>query len=230
MMTTLTGLRVKPRRAGTLVDEITAKVRRRILNGQFAPGTRLVELELAAQTGGSQGSVREALQRLERDGLVVRQGRRGTFVTEISLKDLHEIFLVRSVVESAAIRRLCRSIRPEQLEELGSLHVLMREAGEAGDAVGLVEHDMAFHRRICTWANHPTLLQTWTLLCTQIERCLVQYDTMHFSDLRDVADLHLPILEGLAARDSHLAAERLEHHVMIGAPPAAGDQDAPQIR
>jgi DNA-binding GntR family transcriptional regulator len=212
-------LLVKKNRGITLVDEITTALRRLILDGDFPPGMRLVELDLAARTGGSQGSVREALQRLERDGFVVRNGRRGTFVTEVSLRDLHEIFLVRSVVESASIRRTGRWIRDDQLEELRSLHASMWKAGQEGDAVALVEHDMAFHERICLWANHSTLPQTWTLLCAQIERCLVRYDKLHFPDLVDVADLHVPIIEALAARNPDLAAELIEKHVMLGAPP-----------
>lgn len=207
-------------RASTLVDRISSRLRLLILKGELAPGTRLVELEIAAQTNSSQASAREALQRLERDGLVVRRGRTGTFVTDVNPEEMHEIFQIRSMVEQFAIRRTARSIRAEQITELEARVEQMRAAGRKGDAVGLVEHDMVFHRCICEWAEHPTLLQVWTLLYAQVERFLVLYDALHFADLTEVADSHLPILEALANGDPDLAARRIEahvHYVMDGA-------------
>lgn len=217
-----TDLSINRNRDGTLVDEITRKLRRLILSGEYEPGKRLVELDLAEQTGSSQGSVREALQRLERDNLVVRRGRTGTFVTGVSPEDMHEIFLVRCVVESAAIRRTARTISAEQIEELEGLLEDMREAARKGDTVALVERDMAFHQRICAWADHPTLLRTWVLQYTQLERYLVLYDMLHFSDLMEVANFHVPILEALKAGDTERAVEALRRNVMMGAPPGPG--------
>lgn len=172
-----------------------------------------MELEIAAKGDASQASAREALQRLERDGLVARRGRTGTFVTEVSPQSMREIFLVRSLVESFAIRRTAASIRAEQIKELEKQVERMRVAGRAGDAVALVEHDIQFHKRICEWAEHPTLLQVWTVLHAQVERFLVLYDTMHFADLSELADSHLPIVQALALGNADLAAERIEAHV-----------------
>lgn len=202
-------------RGKSLAGEIADQLRRLILRGQIAPGARLVELEIAAQMGCSQGSVREALQRLENDALVVRRGRMGTFVTDVSPDDIHEIFLVRSVVESAAIRRTARKITDEQLRELERLMATMREAAESRDLVTLVEEDMRFHQRICAWADHPTLLRAWMLLHAQLERFLISFSPLRFPDLSQVAANHLPLLEALAARDPDLAASTMEEHVSI---------------
>lgn len=202
-----------PKRASTVVEQIWAELRTRILQGKLAPGSRLVELEIAGQSGASQASVREALQRLERDGLVARHGRGGTFVTEVSPEEMREIFMIRSMVEGFAIRRTALAIRPDQLAELHDLVDGMREAGRAGDTMAVVEHDMALHQRICAWADHPTLLRVWTLLHAQTERFLVLYDALHFTDLTRVADSHLPILDALEEGDPDGAAERIERHV-----------------
>lgn len=210
------GLLRAPKRAKSIVEDIAGQLRKLILQGRLAPGTRLVELEIAAQMGSSQGSVREALQRLERDALVERQGRRGTFVTNVSPEDMREVFLVRSAVESAAIRRTARRIQDDQLDELTKLVQSMREAAREGEPAALVALDMLFHQRICAWAEHPTLLRIWMLLRTQVERFLILFDPVHFPDLSQVADNHLPLLEALAARDPDLAADRMEQHVMIG--------------
>jgi DNA-binding GntR family transcriptional regulator len=172
-----------------------------------------VELEIASETGASQASVREALHLLERDGLVVRRGRGGTFVTEVSDDQMREIFQVRVMVESFAIRHAVASMTCSRIAELQTLVDRMRDAGRQGDAVSLVEHDMAFHERLLLWSDQTTLLRVWALLHGQLERFLVMQDIRSFPDLTEVADSHLPVLEALASGDACLAVDRLEMHM-----------------
>ncbi len=200
-------------RGKTVAGEIWRSLRRRILRGGLPPGTRLVELEIAGETGASQASVREALHLLERDGLVVRRGRGGTFVTEVSDDQMREIFQVRVVVESFAIRHAVATMTHARISELGTIVDRMREAGRAGDAVSLVEHDMSFHERLLVWSDQTTLLRVWALLHAQLERFLVMQDIRSFPDLTEVADSHLPVLDALVSGDARLAAERLETHM-----------------
>ncbi len=213
-------LTIRRKRTSSVVDQIWSGLRRMILRGTLTPGTRLVELDIAAQSSASQASVREALHRLERDGLVVRRGRRGTFVTEVEPQKMLEIFQIRSTVESLAMRRAAGKMTPERVAELTGLVERMREAGRRGDIIAVVEMDMTFHQRICTWAEHPTLLRVWELLYTQMERFLVMYDVAHFADLTRVAVNHEPVLEAIRAGDPEEAARVMHDHVLIGAPPA----------
>src|SRR5690606_32887958 len=155
------------KRTSTAAEQIASALRRAILRGTLAPGTRRVELEIAAHSSASQASVREALHRLERDGRVVRRGRRGTFVTEVEPEKMLEVFHIRSTVESFAIRRAMASMTAERRLELEALVARMRDAGRRGDIIDVVDTDMAFHQRICTWAEHPTLMRVWELLYTQ---------------------------------------------------------------
>lgn len=201
------------RSSQTVVEEIWDQLRKLILNGTLAPGTRLVEMDIAAQAKASQVSVRGAFQRLERDGLVVRRGRSGTFVADVIPEDMHEIFAVRSVAETAAIRRLVDVIRPSQLKELRGLVEQMRVAARAGNPVILVKHDMEFHQRLYAWADHPTLLALWTLIQAQLERFLIIYDAANYANLTEIADCHLPIIEALQAKDPERAAEEIKQHV-----------------
>lgn len=212
-METTSNLLLSHRRSSTVVDDIWVQLRRLILRGEMPPGSRLVELDIATRTGASQASAREALQRLERDGLVVRRGRSGTFVTEVVPGEMDEVFRIRVAVETAAVRRAASNLRPEQLRELRALVDQMREAGEQDDPVAMVEYDMAFHHRICSWAEHAILLRVWTLLYAQMERFLVIYDALHFADLTQVADSHLPIVAALEARDVDEAVRRISDHV-----------------
>lgn len=220
-------LQFRRKRTSTVVEQIWSGLRRMILHGTLAPGTRLVELEIAAQSSASQASVREALHRLERDGLVVRRGRRGTFVTELDPEKMLEIFHIRSTVESFAMRRAVGAMTGERMTELEGLVERMREAGRHADIIGMVESDMAFHQRICIWAEHPHLLRVWELLYTQMERFLVMYDVAHFSDLTQVAANHGPVLDAIRRGDPEHAAHVMQAHVLIGAPPYDGSRSDP---
>ena len=212
-------------RTSTVVEQIWAELRRMILHGTLTPGTRLVELDIAAPSSASQASVREALHRLERDGLVVRRGRRGTFVSEVEPDKMLEVFHIRGTVESVAIRRAVERMTPEREVELERLVDRMRLEGKRGEAIAVVEADMAFHARICAWADHPTLLRVWELLYTQMERFLVLYDVEHFTDLTQVAFNHQPVLDAIRTRDADLAARVIQDHVLIGAPPGLDRAD-----
>jgi DNA-binding GntR family transcriptional regulator len=211
-----TGLRTLTQvRTASLVDQVWTQLRSLILTGRLGPGTRLVELEIASQMGTSQGSVREALQRLEQDGLVERRGRRGTFVTEVSIDELREIFAVRELLEGFAARTTARSISSAQLSELQALIEQMRVAGRAGNMVGLVDADMAFHRQICLWSARPTLMRAWIPLYTQLQRFIVTTHPHYFSNLEEIADTHQPILDALRDHDPDAAARHIQEHMAL---------------
>src|ERR1041385_1952555 len=89
----------------SLSNQVYDYLRTAIICADLPPGAKLVELDIAAQMGTSQGPVREALQRLERDGLVERQARSATYVSRISIDEMYELFSVRTVIEGYAIRR-----------------------------------------------------------------------------------------------------------------------------
>jgi DNA-binding GntR family transcriptional regulator len=199
----------------SLAQQVESSLRKAIILGELQPGVRLVELDLAKQMGTSQGPVREALHRLEQDGLVVRHSRSATYVTEISMDEMYEISLVRKTVEGLAIRRTAQCITVAQCDELQAIIEQMREAGRVQDIATLVDFDMEFHRRICVWSDSITLLRVWTPLYWQLQRFVVKTHPAAFPDLVDVADNHLPIIETLRDHQSELAAQAIEKHIML---------------
>src|SRR6185436_8580289 len=92
-----------------------------IICANIQPGEKLVELEIAAQMGTSQGPIREALQRLERDGLVERRARSATYVTTITIDGMYELFSIRRMIESFAIQRTAQKITSQQCDYLDEL-------------------------------------------------------------------------------------------------------------
>ncbi|TVR20699.1 MAG: GntR family transcriptional regulator [Anaerolineaceae bacterium] len=200
---------------GSLANQIYEMLRSAIVRSEIAPGEKLVELEIAADMGTSQGPVREALQRLERDGLVQRQARRATVVTDTTTAEIYEFFAIRSTIESFAIRRAIANMTPEYEKMLRSLTEDMRRAGEAGDMAGLVEYDMDFHRLICEWSGSPVLVNAWMPLYSQIQRFILQTHQHYFTDLGELADTHEPILSAISRRDADAAAQIIAEHVML---------------
>ena len=202
-------------RPRSLVEQIYEQLRADIVSGRIASNEKLVELDLADRMGTSQSTVREALHRLECDGLVSRQARRATYVTEIPIDEIYEFFSVRSLIESYSIRRTAKNITDQQYHSLELLVAKMAKAGAQHDIETLVQHDMRFHQLICEWAQSPVLLNVWTPLFLQIQRFIVQTHPTVFVPLSDMAETHRPILQALQARDADAAARVIQEHVML---------------
>ena len=205
----------KKTRLASLVDQVYEHLRIAIIHADLSPGQKLVELDIAAQMGTSQGPVREALQRLEHEGLVERRARSATFVTEISTHEMYELFYIRSVIEGFAISRTARQITVEQCDELQARVETMADAGASGDIVALAEHDMQFHRLICEWSGSAALLRAWTPLSSQIQRFVVQSHPQFYPDLVEIGTRHQPIVEVLCSHDADKAAQLLKDHIML---------------
>ncbi|MCP5097876.1 MAG: GntR family transcriptional regulator [Chloroflexi bacterium] len=203
--------RVKKR---SLAEQAAETLREAIIRNDLEPGMRLVELEIAQQMGMSQAPVREALQRLEQDGLVERRSRSATYVSEISMDEMYEINLVRKLVETLAICQTAEVITAAQCDHLEQLVGLMKESAERQDMATVVEHDLTFHSLICEWSGKETLVRVWLPLVYQTQRFLIAIHPQIFPDISKIADLHIPIISALRANDPDAAVKAIEEHIM----------------
>jgi DNA-binding GntR family transcriptional regulator len=199
----------------SLPEQIYTQLRAAILSGELAGGQRILEMDIANRTSASQASVREALARLENDGLVERRSRSGTFVTQVCEDEIRELFYIRAKVENYAIRRAINRISPQQYNDLEELVRQMHAAGLRGDMLSLGELDMKFHRSIVTTSGSGILLHAWAPLYSPIQRFVTQRHPHFFTDLTEVARLHGPILAALRAGDEVRAASVIEQHILL---------------
>jgi DNA-binding GntR family transcriptional regulator len=199
----------------SLADQIYERLRMDIITGVLKPNQRIVELDIAERMGTSQGPVREALHRLERDGLVYRQARSSTRVTSATRDEILELFTIRSLIESFAIKRVAPIITAEQIQELAFLVEKMMRAGSQGDMFSLTESDMLFHRQICAWSGNSALRRAWEPLYGQIQRFVVQTHEQYFDSLTDLVATHYPIIEALKAGQAEEASRIIQEHVML---------------
>ncbi|HEX2907670.1 MAG TPA: GntR family transcriptional regulator [Phototrophicaceae bacterium] len=205
----------KKARLPSIADQVYEQIKADVIRGELPPGHKLVELEVAEQMGTSQGPVREALQRLEYEGLVERVARSATFVTQIVTDELYELSHIRSIVEGFAVSRTAQVITDEQINELQNLILKMTSAASDADIMRLADFDMEFHRRICEWSGNAWLLRVWLPISGQIQRFIVHSHPRRYPDLVHVATRHQPIVDALRSREPETASRVLREHVLL---------------
>jgi GntR family transcriptional regulator, rspAB operon transcriptional repressor len=200
-------------------DAVYSTLKRRILLNDLPPETALTELGVAQELGCSQGTVREALLRLQEDGLVLRGGHRGTTVTPLDADEATEMLALRRRLETRAAERAARRARPADLAHLACLLDDMLDAAKAGDDYGLIEIDTAFHMAIFRLAGLRALDQI-------LQRCILHshrqklWEPRHQRPLVETARRHRPIIDALERGGDALAAA-LAHHIdtIVDIPP-----------
>jgi GntR family transcriptional regulator, rspAB operon transcriptional repressor len=193
-------------------DAIYSTVKRRIVLNELKPGVALTELGLARELGCSQGPVREALLRLQEDGLVIRSGHRGTTVTPLDPEEASEILALRRRIEMRGAVRAAAAVDDGALVRLAGLQAEMLVAAQAGDEYELIETDTAFHLAIFQLSGLRALEQI-------LVRCILHshrqklWEPRHRRTLIETASRHGLILDRLAARDAAGLADMLAHHI-----------------
>jgi DNA-binding GntR family transcriptional regulator len=196
-------------------ERIKDVILQRIVSGEYAPGSRLVETRIAQELGVSQAPVREALRDLEQLGCIVHEPFRGCSVRAFSVDELLEAFPVRAALEALAARLAAEHITEPELLRLAELLETMREAARRGDAHGQSQANASFHATIVRAARNATLQRQWALL----EPFSRTYLTVSQPGLNLLAlsERHIPILDALRARDPDAAADAMHRHLMDAA-------------
>jgi DNA-binding GntR family transcriptional regulator len=131
----------------SLKSAAVEQIQAAILGGELRPGTRVTELGLAGQLGVGQATIREALIELEYQGYIQRGCPRKTFVTTLTRRDVEEIYLLRTCLETLAIDLLAVR-RGKKLEECDTAHRRMVAAAHRGDVTSFIQADLDFHRAL----------------------------------------------------------------------------------
>ena len=155
--------------AGTTADAAYQALRQGILRGDLAPGERLRSDALANDLRVSRTPVREALRKLEAEGLVERSGS-GLIVREFSEKDLTELFYVREALEGMAARLAAENATPREIAEIRELLDDMEAVRQRGDVAALRPLTGEFHRLICRAAHNDRLLQSLKSLLDHVRQ------------------------------------------------------------
>jgi DNA-binding GntR family transcriptional regulator len=194
-------------------DCMSAQIRKalvkRIVEGYYKPGDRLLEMQIAGEFQTSQGPVREALRELEALRLVESQAFRGTRVRLLTEREMREAGQVRGMLEEMAAREAAAVLKGNVgpiRDEFEAIH----EASRTQDLDGYAAHNMAFHRLIVEAGGNEVLLRVWDSLMLEV-RTRIGLSQFHL-DLVEVAESHRPILEALERGDGEEAGRMLRKH------------------
>ena len=195
-----------------LRDVVFKTLRQAILTGELQPGERLMEITLANRLGVSRTPVREAIHKLEQEGLVIMMPRRGAQVAQITKKDLIEVLEVRLGLEEMAVRFACERMTDEQLTELCQAADEFSAAIERNDLTALAQADEKFHSLICRATGNDCLCGITNNLREQMYRYRIEHLKNH--DARKNLDgEHKAICAALEKRNAEEAQAILYSHI-----------------
>jgi DNA-binding GntR family transcriptional regulator len=196
----------------SLKDKAYQAIKSAILSLKLKPGDPLVESDLAQQLGISKTPVRDALLELERERFVTKILFKGTYVTEVTLKDVREVFQVRAVLEGLAARLAAPLLSAEELEEAGKIIAAAEAALAEGDIALCSEHGKRFHMLIINKADNQRLQTIIPNLDDHLQRFRLLSDQIN-GRLNKSLKEHRKILEALRRRDPIAAEEAVRAHL-----------------
>ena len=158
-----------------LRDVVFENLREAIVEGNLKPGQRLMEVQLAEQLGVSRTPVREAIRKLELEGLVVMIPRKGAYVANMSLKDVIDVLEIRSSLEGLAASLSAERITDEDIKTLESIVEEFEQNVDESNVEALLKNDVEFHECIFKSTNNKKLHQLINSLWEQVYRFRVTY-------------------------------------------------------
>ena len=195
-----------------LRDVVFNTLRQAILKGELEPGERLMEIQLAERLGVSRTPIREAIRKLELEGLVIMVPRKGAEVAKITEKDLNDVLEVRCALEELAVELACKKITKAQVEKLESTLATFKVAIHGKNLTEMAEMDEKFHMVIYEATGNTRLIQTLNNLREQMYRYRVEYlkDKDVYGKL--VVE-HESIAKNILEANVDLAKENVKDHI-----------------
>ena len=195
-----------------LRDVVFNTLRQAILRGELKPGERLMEIQLANKLGVSRTPIREAIRKLELEGLVLMIPRKGAEVAEITEKSLRDVLEVRRALEELAVELVCEKITDEQIQDLKDAAEEFKESLKDGDITRIAEADVKFHDVIYMATDNQKLIQLLNNLREQMYRYRVEY--LKRSDFhQQLIDEHEEIIETIESGQKDRAVQVVCQHV-----------------
>lgn len=190
--------------------DVFRTLRQDILSCRLAPGAELREAELAERFEVSKSPVRDALSRLVQEGLVIVMPRQGYRVAPISLKDVHDMFAYRAVLECACARIAAATATPEQLRSLDRY----RAFGKDAYPDGFIGYNREFHQSVARLSGNARLMQAVAGQIDQMDRVVtMSVNAMRGHDPARLVQQHAGIIDALQRKDARRAAALMSRHV-----------------
>lgn len=195
-----------------LRDVVFNTLRQAILRGELKPGERLMEIQLANKLGVSRTPIREAIRKLELEGLVLMIPRKGAEVADITEKSLRDVLEVRKALEELAVQLTCDKITKEQIRELEEAADEFKKILKSSDVTEIAEADVHFHDVIYKATDNQRLIQLLNNLGEQMYRYRVEYLKNPEAYPQLVAE-HEEIIRHIERKEKEKATEIVCKHI-----------------
>ncbi|MFR7989522.1 MAG: GntR family transcriptional regulator [Anaerovoracaceae bacterium] len=195
-----------------LREIVYEQLKRQILTGRITPGTRMMEVELADEMGVSRTPVREAIRKLEKEGLVTIEPRRGAYASDISVKDMVDTLEVREDLEGLAAALAAERMTEEQIDELVKITEGYSEAILNSDTEKIIHYDEKFHKHIVSCSGNKTLIQ----LSEIVQELALRFRYIYYDDFSRYENMpveHRQIIAAITSGDADTARMSADSHV-----------------
>ena len=195
-----------------LRDVVFNTLRQAILRGELKPGERLMEIQLANKLGVSRTPIREALRKLELEGLVNMVPRKGAEVADITEKSLRDVLEVRKALEELSVQLAWEKITEEEIEDLIRVAERFKDTLDDQDVTKIAEADVAFHDVIYTATDNQKLILLLNNLREQMYRYRVEYLKKEEAYPQLIAE-HEELIDNISKRNKEEATRIMCEHI-----------------
>lgn len=195
----------------SISEDLILYIKQQIASGQLNPGDRIVETKLAQELGISQTPVREAIRRLQGEGIITVVPNKGPMVCTLDKKDVFEIYSIRSMLEGLAIRLAVQNASDEEIEEIERFYNKMKDKLLDESVEYLIDDSLHIHETIMILSRHSRLIATYQSISFQIllvNRMLGTKKTKQNEVLQ-----HGELIEALKRREPDEAELTMRKHI-----------------
>ena len=168
-----------------LREIVYEELRSLILTGKIKPGTRMMEIELAEDMGVSRTPIREAIRKLEKEGLVVIEPRKGAYASEVSVKDMEDILEVRANLEGLAAYLAAERMTDAEKTALDEIKEKFQQAVDEGNMAEMMSNDTKFHHMIVESSRNNHLIH----MVEQLQELVLRFRYIYYKDFKRAEDM-----------------------------------------
>ncbi|WP_235775472.1 MULTISPECIES: GntR family transcriptional regulator [Paenibacillus] len=195
----------------SISHQIYLNIKSDIMSGEYKPGERLLVLDLAKRFEVSQAPVREALERLKFEELIIGTPNKGSVVSSVTPKEIRDIFELREMIEVYTVRKVLPLLKEDDFDRMKASLVRMGELVDKGDMLGILESDLEFHGHLYELSGNSAILDVWNRIQSKMMRFMAISNKYHTTEF--LVEEHYILLEMLKGQDIAATEARFLEHI-----------------
>jgi DNA-binding GntR family transcriptional regulator len=196
----------------SIVDALAADVRKNLFEGKLESNKQLTEAEIASKYGVARPTAKAAIEKLVTEGLLLRGTHKTARVPEMSMADVHDLYLTRVCIEVEVVRRLALAGQATKQAIAASVSALAADE-VANSASPIIEPTVGFHLALVSALESPRLLRIYEGVMGEVRLCMAQMQSRKFLRRDAIVKEHKEILNRISAADAEGAAEAMRAHL-----------------